>query len=583
MSIAVRPRPLAAAFAVAVLALAALAAAPDAEATKPQPASSLEIPFSAPPAARDLAGRRVDAATGRPVALYWVGYQTEPGTFEDMARQYLRAAAEVLGLDPTLADLELRMVHTGPSGTVIRFRQTVAGIPVYGPDLAVKLDRARRVTHVASGYRPGLDLAAAAPALTAASARAAALDYLAVQGGVAWERTRLVVFPGAKGARLAWQVDVVARLAPAGEWRVMVDAASGDVFGAEDRAFYGTVDGTATVFDPDPLSTANATYGDPGFVDGADADTAQLSAEVVSRTLQDIAENAGTFSLVGPWAECVDWDPPFKGCFAQGSSAWSFNREPDAFEAANTYYQIDTYMRYLNETLGLAIEPHQYPGGVQYDPNGFNGADNSSYSSGTGRLRFGEGGVDDAEDADVIVHELGHGLHDWVTGGSLSQVEGLSEGVGDFAAAEYSRSFGHWTPADPEYQWVFSWDGHNPFWPGRVTNWTDTHVYPGGLVGQVHTDGQFWSSCNMQVWDAIGRDATNVAHWEGLAMTNGGTNQLAAAQAVLQAAIDLGYDPADIDQIVSIYQGCGYAVAAPPIFADGFENGDTAAWSSTTP
>ena len=42
-------------------------------------------------------------------------------------------------------------------------------------------------------------------------------------------------------------------------------------------------------------------------------------------------------------------------------------------------------------------------------PHGFNGADNSSYSPGTGRLQFGEGGVDDAEDSDVVHHELGHG------------------------------------------------------------------------------------------------------------------------------------------------------------------------------
>jgi len=584
MSAAARPRPFAAA---AVLALAALAAGPAAEAAKPRPPSTLEIAFDATAPVRFEGERAVDAATGRPVALYRPGFQADPSTPEEMARQYLRHAAAPLGLDPDLSDLALTAVRTGPSGTVVRFRQQVGGIPVYGPDLAVKLDREGRVTHVVSGYRPGLD-PAGAPALPAAAARAIALDHLAVSGGVAWERIGLVVFPGAlpgtTGARLAWQVDVVARLAPQGEWRVMVDAVTGELFGAEDRAYYGTtVDGTATVFDPDPLSSAGATYGDAGYVDGADADTAELDAEVFPRALLDITENAGTFSLVGPWAECVDWANPFDGCFSQVSSAWTFTRSPDDFEAANVYYHIDTYMRYLNDTLSLAIEPHQYPGGVQYDPHGFNGADNSSYSSGTGRLQFGEGGVDDAEDADVVIHELGHGVHDWATGGGLSQVEGLSEGIGDFAAAEYSRSFGHWTPADPQHQWVFSWDGHNPFWSGRVTDWTDTRTYPGDLVGQIHTDGQFWSSCNMQVWDAIGRDATVTAHWEGIKMTNGGTNQLAAAQAVLQAAIDLGYDPGDVDQIAAIYQGCGYAVVAPPIFEDGFETGDTSAWSATVP
>jgi len=87
------------------------------------------------------------------------------------------------------------------------------------------------------------------------------------------------------------------------------------------------------------------------------------------------------------------------------------------------------------------------------------GDDNSYYSN--GRLVFGEGGVDDAEDADVVLHELGHGLHDWLTNGSLSQVQGLSEGCGDYWAQSYSRSLGQWPLSAPAYNWMFSWDGHN--------------------------------------------------------------------------------------------------------------------------
>jgi hypothetical protein len=145
-------------------------------------------------------------------------------------------------------------------------------------------------------------------------------------------------------------------------------------------------------------------------------------------------------------------------------------------------------MRWLNIDLGLNVMPYQYSGGPQFDPHGLNGADNSHYISSSGRMAFGEGGVDDSEDADVVIHELGHGIHDWVTGGSLSQVDGLSEGFGDYIAQSYSRSLAQWAPGDPQYQWVFSWDGHNPFWNGRVTNY-GAH-YPDGLVGQIHTDGQ---------------------------------------------------------------------------------------------
>lgn len=69
-------------------------------------------------------------------------------------------------------------------------------------------------------------------------------------------------------------------------------------------------------------------------------------------------------------------------------------------------------------------------------------------------------GVDDAEDADVILHELGHGIHDFLTVGHLSQIEGLSEGIGDYIAMSYSRSKGL-LKKEPikskEYDWVFKW------------------------------------------------------------------------------------------------------------------------------
>ena len=93
---------------------------------------------------------------------------------------------------------------------------------------------------------------------------------------------------------------------------------------------------------------------------------------------------------------------------SQPSSTWDFTRFADAFEAVNGYYHIDTFMRYINETLGVSVMPYQYTTGVQFDPHGLNGADNSHYISSTGRIAWGEGGVDDSEDPDVILHELVH-------------------------------------------------------------------------------------------------------------------------------------------------------------------------------
>ena len=69
-------------------------------------------------------------------------------------------------------------------------------------------------------------------------------------------------------------------------------------------------------------------------------------------------------------------------------------------------------------------------------------------------------------------------------------------------------------------------------------------------------------------------------------MTNGGTNQQDAAQAVLQSAVDMGYTVGEINEMQSIFQSCGYDVMVTVndlIFTDGFESGDTTSWSNTSP
>ena len=317
------------------------------------------------------------------------------------------------------------------------------------------------------------------------------------------------------------------------------------------------------MFDPDPLSAAGVAYGG-NYVDGNDATNAQLDAARSNVTLLDITFSGGMYSLVGPYAEVMDFESPNEGLFAQASNVFNFNRQQQGFEAVNVYYHVDHSMRYINETLGITLTPLVYSSGVRFDPHGLNGADNSYYLGGSNRIAFGEGCVDDAEDADVVIHELGHGIHDWITGGNLSQVNGLSEGCGDYWAQSYSRSLGQWSSGDPQYNYMFDWDGHNVCWGGRITNYGAT--YPGGLVGQVHTDGQMWASVLMEIYDIIGRTKTDAAFLEGLAMTGSSTNQQDAAIAVRQAAVDMvvagryGFTCTDVDVIEARFAARGYTL-----------------------
>jgi subtilisin-like proprotein convertase family protein len=478
----------------------------------------------------------------------------------DQARDYLTAQADSLGLDsPRLSDLAHVFTHHSSVGSVERFEQRVQGLPVYNAEIAVTLQTSGEVTYVYSTYQPGLQLVSTMPVVAPAEARLTAAAAFDLQGPYNHELARLLVFPDKAGARLAYQVELSPISGKNGAYEVIVDARSGAILQARDQAERAT--GTGMVFNPDPLTTASAAYGATGYTDANDADSTQLSAQRQSVTLQDITLAGSTYSLVGPYAHIVDVESPSNGLFAQTNSNFSFTRTQNGFEAVNAYYHLDKFLRYLNVTLGLDVMPIQYTGGVRFDPSGESGDDNSHYDPTTGVLVFGEGGVDDAEDADVLIHELGHGIHDWVTGGNLSSEEGLSEGIGDYFAQSYSRALGLWPLSNPAYQYTFSWDGHNPFWNGRTTNYT-AH-YPSGLTGDEHDDGQIWATANMKVWDLLGATKTNTLMVEGLAVTGAITNQEEAAQALLQAAFNLGYTATEIHSIFLIYQDTGYSVTEP--------------------
>ena len=63
--------------------------------------------------------------------------------------------------------------------------------------------------------------------------------------------------------------------------------------------------------------------------------------------------------------------------------------------------------------------------------------DNSFYSPATRLIKYGAGGVDDAEDGDVVTHEYGHSIQDAQDRGFGTSLGAgsLGEGFGDFVSA----------------------------------------------------------------------------------------------------------------------------------------------------
>jgi len=536
-------------------------------AQKPSKNRVLEIIPEVEEASVRVSNMRISKTTGTPLALYRLDYPVTAGTPEAMAAEYLRANAGLLKIEQNLSDIKLSSMRETPGGHHVRFQQYLYGYPVYQGGIVVNLNRQNQVVMVMNGYKPQAQLKETKPRITLDDARQIAGEYLKIHGRINFEDQWTIVFHYNGMTQLVHQITIVPAEYVMGEWEILVDAISGKIIRVQDKACYDqpreltSTNGFGRVFDPDPLTRARAIYQAGGqFGDNNDADTDSLVAQIVWRDLLDIEYYNNLYHLEGPYAHIQDFEAPFKGLFNRPDSIWDFTRSPDAFEAANVYYHIDKSMRYINDSLGFSLMPYQYSGGVRVDPHGLNGDDNSHYISSTGQVAWGEGGVDDSEDPDVILHELGHGIHDWITNGGLSQVTGLSEGCSDYWAASYNRSTGFWIPTDPQYFWVFQWDGHNEFWSGRVTNYSAT--YPNGLVGQIHTDGQIWASTLMQIWDDIGRKATDENFLEALSMLNSSSNQEDAAQAFIQADINL-HGGANLVAIEYWFTQRGYNVNVP--------------------
>ena len=474
---------------------------------------------------------------------------------------------------------EFKSSRKSLSGETLRFQQEINGIPVYEGDIAVHFNTKGEVTFGTEvPVSKKLKQVNTTPTYSKSDAFEKAKTAAAIKGEITFQENDLYVFVTEAGETKLVHRVIINSFDTPGDWEIMVDAHSGEVIRVLDIANYHKdkpkkktttkpaevkAAGTAYIFDPDPLSKAHVAYGG-SYVDNGDATNASLDAARSLVTLPDITLTNGIYSLTSKYVKVADFESPATGLFTQASPDFLFNRNEQGFEAVNAFYHLDRSMAYINETLGIVCKSTLNGGVLLFDPHGLSGDDNSHFIPSSQRLAFGEGCVDDAEDADVVLHEFGHAIHYWVTGNKSSSSQGLGEGSGDYWAMSYSRSLNQWAPTEAQYNWMFSWDGHNACWAGRVTN--SSAKYPGGLTGTIHTYGQIWATTLMKIYDKIGKEKTDRIFLEGLALTNSSSNQQTAAVAVRQAAIDMvgsyGFTCDDVAIISQELAATGYTMPA---------------------
>lgn len=450
---------------------------------------------------------------------------------ETEIRNYL--LKNIKGLNTTASGLKLVFSKNSPGGKHYTYQQMFLGLPVYGATVKVNTDNRNRIVSILDASLPSncINENTIKTQLTGLNQRKLISSFILkhFDAEVLFDYEKYICFTDSNQAIAVQHISVWNR-AKGLHVINLLDVNGNLIFQKDLNVYFYPVAQDSLinvkVFNPDPLTVAGVSYGSP-YTDNGDADAIIFDTVRFDTTVIATYDN-GLFTLQNDFVSVQDFELPATPVVSQTNPDFYFTRSNDGFENVNAFYHITCMQDYV-QSLGFNNLMNQV---LEIDTHGANGADNSFFS-GAGpqpSISMGEGGVDDAEDADVIIHEYGHALS-WSANSNnfvSSERAALDEAFGDYQAASYSRSINpfHWHQ-------IFTWDGHNPFWSGRFAN--TTKIYPQDITGSIHDDGEIWSSVMMEIWGLIGKTTTDKLHYESLYGWSDNMTMPDAALLIIQA------------------------------------------------
>jgi len=272
--------------------------------------------------------------------------------------------------------------------------------------------------------------------------------------------------------------------------------AGDEIFGLADNRRYAsdsTVQGY--IFLPDPLSTANVNYGG-NYSDNNDNTNSALNSERFLRNFTATFDN-GVFKLENADIKIDEFSDPVVMPATSTSPVFNFTRDQDEFEDVNAFFHLSEFKKYI-DSLGFTAIPGAQ---IFIDVHALFNSDQSYYSPAEKRIFMGEGGVDDAEDADVIIHEYGHSLVYGAAANTnrISERSGMEEAICDYFAVSWSLVF-----SPNQRDRVFNWDGHNAFWPGRMASSTKDYQTL-SFTSNIYAHTDLMASCLLEIRDNTSR------------------------------------------------------------------------------
>jgi hypothetical protein len=401
-------------------------------------------------------------------------------------------------------NVKLVRTRTSLLGVHRWYRQVANGHFVVGGWYATHYDKfTKRTTHWDGRKNVGpLHVVAARISAARAVAAAAAQAKTSTADVV---KTGIWVLPTGRQHAQARLVYAVSTADGRGARTSYVDAANGKVLRTvqvADKARNAPlppVTGSGRVFDPNPVVALR----NENLKDHNDAASA---VPVTAYTPVRLVDLDHSHTLAGRFAKIIN-----PKVAHSATNTYRFNRSDNRFEQTEAYYAATREQTFL-QRLGF----HDVNASPQRILTDAFSEDNSYFNPQNDQISLGSGGVDDAEDPEVVWHEYGHAIQaDQVPDfGTTNQGGAMGEGFGDYMAVTMSQPTQPTGPSVPAKACIADWDATSyTSGPVHCLRRTDTaKTYPADLdPGDPHMGGEIWSRALWDMNRSMGRlDATRV-------------------------------------------------------------------------
>ena len=432
-----------------------------------------------------------------PKRIYDIDIKTSSKAPKTIADSFLKNIAPDIKIPADLSNIRFEKVKKTILGNHVLYQQYYNNKPISGSWIRVDIDKEGKVYNVNNDLVPENFISKIQPdkedskpkggashLLSESDAKELAIENVSSKkgGGTKVLGTEQVYYPFKGIPTATWKV-IVQTEKPMAEWKIYLDSYTGKVLYKVNQL--KSIDGRGKVFDPNPVVTLNNTRLENNSPIPNDA-----YKSVVLNSLKNNGKLDGPFINTSITSNRVN----------SSNHEFVFSRSDRAFKEVMVYYHIDNVQRYIQE-LGFDNVMNK---SIAVNIDG-RSDDNSHYSPAEKSLTFGTGGVDDAEDGEIILHEYGHAILDnQVAGfGESSEAAAIGEAFGDYLAASFFAdikplqlrpTIGNWD--------AVAYSGDEPPCLRRLDS---NKKYPRDLTHEEHNDGEIWSACLWKLRETVGK------------------------------------------------------------------------------